>query len=191
MQIHHLSKQTIRIAGVQPNRPRPVLEGDHGIILIVIDQHGRLPGKVHVGMLRRQLFDGTGHECLLVPALSSALVTPAPIPSPDDHLIGKRREVSTEHIGNEFHLRRECDHGQMHGGICRGPEEVEEMGTDVGGQFGRGAVPPASGVNVNYRLVKVNGDKVDLDWLQRRETTDMHACISEEVASSSHIASTQ
>ena len=120
-------------------------------------------------MLRRQLFDGTGHECLLAIAHSSALVTPTPIPSPDDHLIGKCREVSTEHIGNEPHLRREGDHGQMEGGIGRSPEEVEEMGADVGGQFGRGAVPPASGVNVNYRLVKVNGDKVDLDWLLQKE----------------------
>lgn len=51
----------------------------------------------------------------------------------------------------------------MHGGVGRGTEEVQKLGSNVRGEFGARAVPPAAGVNVDDGLVEVNREEVDLD----------------------------
>ena len=149
--------------GVQPNRSVPVHQRNLDVVDIVIDQHRRFSVKLLLGMPVLQLLDGAGHELLLAPPRPTALVVPAAIPSPDDDPIGEGRKVCTEDLLDKTHLRREGHDGQVQGGIGRGAEEVQELGTNVRGQFGSRAVPLAAGVNVDDGLVKVNREEVDLD----------------------------
>ena len=138
-------------------------QGNLYVVDIVIDQHSRLPPKVYIGMPVLQLLNGTGHELLLAPPRPAPLVVPAAIPTSNDDLIGEGRKVRAEDLLDESHLRRKRHDGQVHGGIGRGAEEVQELGSNVRGQFGSRAVPLAAGVNVDDGLVKVNREEVDLD----------------------------
>lgn len=111
-----------------------------------------------------QLLDGTRDELLLAQPRPPALVVPAPIPAPNDDLVGEGRKVRAEHLLHEAHLRREGYHGHVEGGVGRGAEEMQELGADVRGQLGARPVPLAAGVNVDDGLVKVNRKEVDFDY---------------------------
>ena len=151
------------LARVQPNRPRPIHRRDPNIVEIVIDQQSPAPQEIHVGMPVLQLLDRTRDELLLSRPRPPALVVPAPISAPDDDLVGEGGKVRAEDLLDEAHLRREGYHGHVEGGVGRGAEEMQDLGTNVRGQLGARPVPLAAGVDVDDGLVKVNRKEVDLD----------------------------
>eukprot|EP00980_Cylindrotheca_fusiformis_P006115 scaffold1319_cov126-Cylindrotheca_fusiformis.AAC.4 len=155
------------LAGIEPNGPCTILQCKSNVFPVVINQQSAALADPHVRPVRFQFFHGTRHMGLLAIQRSFTLVPPRTISTPDRYLVGGRRSHRMfQHVPDQRRLKGKGHNGDLNVRFDRRLNQLYKDRTDVRQQFFQGFSPTTSRMNVQYRLIEIQCQKIYSQFVQ-------------------------